>query len=124
MSVMPQKTSASLFLSERSRNDPSLLLEAVPHAALRHDHLRIRRVVFELLTQVADVHVDRALVAVLGVSENVLEQLGAREDATRLPRERKQDLEFEERELDRLVVALDRSFRRVDPKTVVQQRLV
>src|SRR3954447_6929905 len=124
MSVMPQKTAASLFLSERSRNDPSLLLEAVPHSALRHDQLRIRRVFFELLTQVTDVHVDGALVAVLRVTEHVLEQLRAREDPTGLAREREQDLEFEEGELDRLVVPLDGPLGRIDPEAVVQERIV
>src|SRR5215208_4741371 len=104
---MPQKISASLFLSERSRTDPSLLLEAVPHAAFGQDHLRVRRILLQLLAQVADVNVDRALVPVLRVAEHVLEQLRAREDTTRLPRKREQDLELEERELDGLTVALD-----------------
>src|SRR3954451_1509080 len=110
---MPQKTSASLFLSERSRNDPSALLEAVPHAAFGKDHLRVRRIRLELLAEVTDVHVDGAVVAVLRVTEHVLEQLRAREDPARLAREGEQDLELEEGELDRLTVQLDRALGRI-----------
>src|SRR3954454_7510479 len=121
---MPQKTSASLFFSERSRTDPSRLLEAVPHASFGQDHLRVRRILLELLTQVADVDVDRSLVAVLRVAEHVLEQFRAREDAARLTRERQQDLELEEGQLHGIAFDLDDALRRIDRQAALQQRLV
>src|SRR3954447_24974845 len=121
---MPQKTSASLFLSERSRNDPSALLEAVPHAAFGKDHLRVRRIRLQLLAEVTDVDVDGAVVAVLRVAEHVLEQFGAGEHAAGLAREREQDLELEERELDRVAVQLDGALGRIDAQAVVKDRLI
>src|SRR5436190_1654002 len=122
---MPQKTRASLFLSDRSRNRPPLLLlEAIPHAAFGQDYVRVRGVGFELLPEVPDVHVDRALVTVLRVAEYVLQQLGTREDATGLACKREEDLELEERELDRVAVPVDRALDRVDPQSVVYERLI
>src|SRR5205814_8081120 len=99
---MTKNSSASLCLSDRSlrpRRLISAVLEAVPDPPLGEDQLGLGGIALELLAQVTDVHVDRALVAVLGVAEHVLEQLDAREDAPVLARQRHQDLELEERQL-------------------------
>src|SRR5436190_1465483 len=122
--VIPQKISASLAFSEWSRTRASLFLEAIPHATLGEDQLWARRVLFELLAEVANVHVDRPLVAVLRVAQHVLEQLGAGGHPAWLAREREQDLELEEGQLHLLAVALDLALAGVDAQRAAHERLV
>src|SRR5690349_6019323 len=85
-------------------NPGSALGEGVPGTPHRQDETRIRRVVFQLLAQVADVDVDRLLVLVerLVVADQ-LQQLTTREDASRPCREVAQDLELGGGEADALV---------------------
>ena len=64
----------------------SALPEAVADAAHGQDQLRLVRILLDLLAQVADVHVDRARLAVVGAAAEALEQLPAREDAARARR--------------------------------------
>src|SRR4051812_25723982 len=124
MTVIPQKISASLAFSEWSRTRASLFLEAIPHATLGEDQLRARRVLLELLAEVANVHVDRPLVAVLRVAQHVLEQLGAGRHPAGLAREREQDLELEEGQLHLLAVALDLALTGVEARCAVPEWLV
>src|SRR5215213_2722108 len=104
--VIAKNRNASLFRSERSFGTPSAVLEAVAHAAHGEDQLGLRRVALQLLTQMPDVHVDRARVAVSGVPPDALQQAAAAEHPSRRPRQRRQDLELHVRELD--VLAADR----------------
>src|SRR5689334_24961513 len=79
-----------------------LLAEAVADAAHSEEELRLLGVALELLAQVADVDVDGARVAVLGVAPDVLEQRLAAEHAARRARQRREDLELDVGDADLL----------------------
>src|SRR3954454_16189127 len=70
----------------------------------RLDVARDRRVRLELAAQVLHVRIDRALVAVVVVALDAVDELEAREDATGRAGEREQQLELRRRELDRLAL--------------------
>src|SRR3954470_24306069 len=86
----------------------SALGERVPDTANGLDEGGMRRVVLELVPQVADVDVDRLLVLVerVVVAEEI-EQLRPRVDATGLAREVAEDLELRRRQADPALTALD-----------------
>src|SRR5438093_764215 len=86
----------------------SALGKRVPDAADRLDEGRVRRVVLELVAEVAHVDVDRLLVLVEGlvVAEQV-EELGTRIDPPGAAREVPQDLELGRREADPALAPLD-----------------
>ena len=86
----------------------SALGELVAGTADGQDELRQRRVVLDLVAQVADVDVDRLLVLVEGlVVAQQLQQLAAAEDAARAAGEVAEDLELGRREPDPAVAPLD-----------------
>ena len=82
-----------------------LLLEAVADAAHGEEELGLLRVALELLPQVADVDVDGARVAVLGVAPDVLEQGLAGEHPAGRAGERAEDLELDVGDADLLARA-------------------
>src|SRR6266516_2386464 len=102
-----------------------LLPELVADAAHREEELGLLRVALELLAQVADVDVDRARIAVLGVPPDVLEQRLAAEHAAGAVGEGAEDLELDvgqlhliaaqghhaAAEVDRQLAAVDRTVR-------------
>ena len=100
-------------------------LEAVARAADRQDQLGVARIPLDLLAQVADVHVDRARLAVVGARHAAAR--GARDARTRRPdsdASTHEHLELDERELDRLAANLDRAARDVDPQLASLDHLV
>src|SRR6266540_1099179 len=97
-----------------SRPEVSSLSEAVPDAADGVDELRLARIALELLAQVADVHVDRAWLTVIGPAPELLEQRLPREDPPRMRRHRPQQLELDVRQLHGLPVELHASPHRID----------
>src|SRR5215207_701682 len=88
--------------------------EAVPHAAYGEDVFRRLRVALELLSQVADVDVDGAGIAIGGVAPHARQQLVAAEHAAGIARERAEDLELYEREPGLLSSDLDGAPREID----------
>src|SRR4051794_18843864 len=99
-----------------------LVAEAVAHAAHREEVLRVLRVRLQLLAQVADVDVDRARVAVGRVAPDPRQQHVAREDAARVAGQSVEDLELDERQLDRRAADPDRALGRVDLQLVDGER--
>src|SRR3954470_1755014 len=86
----------------------SALGEGVADTPHRQDERRGRRVVLDLVAQMAHVHVDRLLVLIEGlVVAQELEQLRAGVDATWPRREVPQDLELRGCQADPAVAALD-----------------
>src|SRR5881394_2673223 len=73
----------------------ALVAEAVAHAAHGEDVLRLLGVALELLAQMADVHVDRAWIAIRRVAPHALEQHVPREHPPRRSRQRAEDLELD-----------------------------
>src|SRR5918994_573712 len=92
-----------LRLNEKNRS----LTEDIPHTPGGVDKLRVPGIAFDLLPQVTDVHVDRALVAEL-VAPHPREQGAAREDPARVGGERHQKLELRVRKVDLLAAHGDR----------------
>src|SRR5918998_1893325 len=86
-----------LRLNEKNRS----LTEDIPHTPGGVDKLRVPGVAFDLLPQMTDVHVDRALVAEL-VAPHSREQGATREDPARVGGERHQQLELRVRKVDLL----------------------
>src|SRR6187431_2744764 len=86
----------------------SALGEGVTDTSHRQNEHRCRRVVLDLVSQVADVDVDGLFVLVerLVIAQQ-LEQLGAGVDATGAAGKVPQDLEFGRRQADPAVAALD-----------------
>ena len=84
----------------------------------------ILRILLELLAQVADVHVDRALVAEGGVAPDPVQQHVARVDAAGMARQHREDLELDVRELHRLAVQLGGALREVDVQVAAVERLL
>src|SRR6186997_2537146 len=105
----------------RSRRTP-LLPEPVADPAHGEQVLRLLRVLLQLLAQVADVDVDGARVAVVGVAPDVLEQGLAGEDAPRRTRERAEDLELDVGDFDLLGVEGDHAAVEVDRQLVARDR--
>ena len=86
------------------------------HLVARAAHgLDLRAARAQLLAQRLDVHVDRAALALKVIAPHALHQLLAREHATRVLHERKQQLVFLVRERDLLSVRQHRVRRRVGP---------
>src|SRR5262245_60118147 len=83
--------------------------EPVAGSADGEDELGIARVALDLLAQMADVDVDRPRLAVVGAPADPLEQLPSREDDARLGSEQREELELDERQLDRRSAYLDRA---------------
>ena len=99
---MAKNSSARRLAIERSFGPPALrVAEAVADAAHGEEVLGVLRVALELLAQVADVHVDRARVAVGAVAPDAREQHVARQHAARAGGQREQDLELDEGGLHR-----------------------
>src|SRR5918998_411919 len=86
-----------LRLNEKNRS----LTEDIPHTPGGVDKLRVPGIAFDLLPQVTDVYVDRALVAEL-VAPHPREQGAAREDPARVGGQRHQKLELGVRKVDLL----------------------
>src|ERR687894_1691565 len=86
-----------LRLNEKNRS----LTEDIPHTPGGVDKLRVPGIAFDLLPQMTDVHVDRALVAEL-VAPYPREQGATREDPSRVGGERHQKLELRVRKVDLL----------------------
>ena len=80
-----------------------VVAEAIAHATYREQVLGLLRVALDLLAQVADVHVDRARVAVGGVAPDASQQHVAREHSPGAERQRLEDLELDEGRLHVLV---------------------
>src|SRR3954471_6870100 len=98
----------------------SALGEGVPDTPHRQDEHRRRRVVLDLVPQVADVDVDRLLVLVEGlVVAQQLQQLRARVDPPWARGEVSQDLELRRRQADPAVAALDAPPLEVDEQVAV-----
>src|ERR1700710_665497 len=97
--------------SERRRGMASAVrvAEAIADAAHGEEVLRLLGVELELLAQMADVDVDRARVAVGGVAPDPRQQHLAGVDAARVAGERGEDLELDERRLDRLAAHAHRA---------------
>src|SRR5215210_4520118 len=94
------------------------LTEDIPHTPGGVDKLRVPGVSFDLLSQVADVHVDRALVAEL-VAPHPREQGAAREHPSRVGCERHQKFELRVRKVDLLATHGDPAAGQVDLQAVV-----
>src|SRR6185312_6628662 len=105
---------------ERRNTGRSALGERVADAADRQDERRRRRIVLDLLAQVADVHVDGLLVLVerLVVAQQ-LEQLATGVDTTGPGREMAQDLELRRREADAPGPTLHAATLKVDDEVLV-----
>src|SRR3954465_7159630 len=98
----------------------SALGEGVPDTPHRQDEHRRRRVVLDLVPQVADVDVDRLLVLVEGlVVAQELEQLGAGVDPPGSRGEVSEDLEFGRRQAHPAVATLDPASLEVDEQVAV-----
>src|SRR5207237_5287803 len=78
---------------------PSWLGELVADTVHRQDVARIAGVGLDLAADVLDVRVNRALEGLDGVSAHRVEELRAREHASRMPRERRQQLKLRRRQL-------------------------
>ena len=90
-----EKNSSASLLPQRPESPAHRVPEAVAHAAHGEDQLGRLGLGLELLAQVADVHVDRARVAVGGVAPDALEQHRAAEHPARGARQRGEDLELD-----------------------------
>ena len=105
---------------DRRSTGRSALGERVAHATDRQDEGRRRRIVLDLLAQVADVDVDGLLVLVEGlVVAQQLQELAAGVDAARPGGEVAQDLELGRGEADPSGAALDPPTLQVDDQVVV-----
>src|SRR5262245_60840183 len=78
----------------------AVLHEHVPDAADRLDLLGRAGVVAELLAQMRDVHVDRAIADGDIAAARIVEKRVASDDASGAARERQKNVEFDSRELD------------------------
>src|SRR6185295_9680394 len=102
------------------RRSRSALSEGVPDSPDRQHERRRRRVVLDLLAQVADVDVDRLLVLVEGlVVAQELEQLGPGVDASGPARQVAQDLELRRSERHASLAPLDPSPFEVDEQVAM-----
>src|ERR1035437_3387395 len=101
----------------------SAFREGVPGSADRQHEPRARGIVLELLSQVADVDVDRLLVLVQGlVVADQLQQLAAGVDTARLAGEVAQDLELRGGQCDAPVAAPGAPPLEVDQQVAVAQQ--
>src|SRR6185312_8654667 len=110
--------------AEAARSQPPqhLLDEAVADAAHGEEELWLLRVALQLLPQMADVDVDGARVAVLGVAPDVLEQRLAAEHPAGRAGERAEDLELDVGDADLLAGEGDEAAVEVDRQVRVDDR--
>ncbi len=83
------------------------VLHAIAHAKHGFDVRRLGRIRFDLAAQIADVTVERALHAFVGIAQALLDQGLPREGVTRIFHQRLQEIEFGGRQLDRFAGDLD-----------------
>ena len=111
-------------MSDRSWSSALRIAEAVAHAAHGEQVLGVLRVALELLAQVADVHVDRAGVAVGAVAPDAREEHVARPHAPGAGRQGDEDLELDVGRLHRRAAHLDGALGGVDAQLVDLERLL
>src|SRR5262245_51640194 len=80
----------------------------------RQDVSRLSWIGLDLASEVLDVRVDRAIERLALLATERVEQLSAREHASRVPRHHRQELEFSRCEIDRLTRSLDEHARYVE----------
>src|SRR5215204_7763830 len=104
--------------------NPSALFvaELVTDAPDGQNHLRVLGVVLDLGSQAVDVRVNRAVVALVGVVPNLLQEVLPREDAAGVGGEEPEQLELLGRELDLPVADRDLALGRVDAEPPAQDR--
>ena len=128
-SVIAKKTSASLLrsesrtvFSEHGRHYGFGVAEAVADAAHGEQVLGVLGVALDLFAQVADVDIDRARVAVGGVTPDAGQEHVAREYPARGAGQRREDLELDVGQLGVLAADAHRSLGEVDPQRPDLQR--
>ena len=89
-------------------------LKAIAHAVHGVEPTRVARIVAQLGAQVLDVRVNRALVALEVIAQDLLDQLHTRVDATGIAGERREQLELGGGQVDFLALDRDLMARDVD----------